>query len=55
VRTGLGIFTQYPALLGALLEAYFPALGVDLLRNSLHPLTKYKLEGIENILPNKVK
>jgi Family of unknown function (DUF6088) len=43
------------ALLGALLEANSLAQGVELLRNSLNPLTKYKLKGIENILPNKAK
>jgi|SRR5882724_4434107 len=51
--------TEYPpstrALLGALLEEYFPAQRVDVLRHSLNPLTKYKLKGIEAVLPDKAK
>lgn len=50
---------EYPpstrALLGALSEACLPTEPVDLLRNSLNPLTKYKLKGVESVLPNKAK
>ena len=50
---------EYPpstrALLGALLETYLPDQPMDILRKSLNPLTKYRLKGIEKILPNKAK
>jgi len=50
---------KYPpstrALLGALLEAYLPSQPTDILRKSLNPLTKYKLKGIETVLPNNTK
>jgi Family of unknown function (DUF6088) len=50
---------EYPpstrALLGALLETYLPSQPTDILRKSLNPLTKYKLKGIEAVLPNNTK
>lgn len=50
---------EYPpssrALLGALLETYLPDQPTDILRKSLNPLTKYRLKGIETVLPNKTK
>ena len=50
---------EYPpstrALLGALLETYLPDQPTDTLRKSLNPLTKYRLKGIETVLPNKAK
>lgn len=50
---------EYPpstrALLGALLEIYLPAEPTDILRKSLNPLTRYRLKGIETVLPNKAK
>ena len=50
---------EYPpstrALLGALLETYLPNRPTDILSKSLNPLTKYKLKGIETVLPNNTK
>jgi Family of unknown function (DUF6088) len=50
---------EYPpstrALLGALLETYLPNQSTNILRKSLNPLTKYKLKGIEAVLPNNTK
>lgn len=43
------------ALLGAILENYFPAQPIDDLCKSLNPLTNYKLEGVEKVLSNKAK
>ena len=50
---------EYPpstrALLGALLETYLPNQPTDILRKSLNPLTKYRIKGIEKVLPNNTK
>ena len=50
---------EYPpstrALFGALLETYLPNQPTDILRKSLNPLTKYKIKGIETVLPNNTK
>jgi hypothetical protein len=50
---------EYPpatrALLGALLETYIPSQPTELLRKSLNPLTRYKMKGLEKVLPNNTK
>jgi hypothetical protein len=50
---------EYPpstrALLGALLEKHIPSQPTELLRKSLNPLSKYKIKGIEKVLPNNTK
>lgn len=50
---------EYPpstrALLGALLEKNIPNQPTDLLRKSLNPLSKYKIKGIQKVLPNNTK
>jgi len=55
----IALATEYPpatrALLGALLEAYFPTQSKDQLRSSLNALTKYRLKDIEAVLPNSSK
>jgi hypothetical protein len=43
------------ALLGAIFELYFSAIPVNDLKDSLNPLSRYKLNISENILPNKSK
>jgi hypothetical protein len=50
---------EYPpstrALLGALLDTHFPAQQTGSLLASLNPLTRYRLIGIEALIPNKSK
>ncbi len=50
---------EYPpstrALLGTILDTYFPEQKTELLRASLNPLTRYQLDGIEALLSNKSK
>jgi hypothetical protein len=41
------------ALLGTLLEQLFPSIPVTALRKSLNPLSKYKLNIPETVLPNR--
>jgi hypothetical protein len=41
------------ALLGSLLEQLFPSVPVTSLRKSLNPLSKYKLNIPETVLPNR--
>ncbi|WP_349318389.1 DUF6088 family protein [Chitinophaga sp. MM2321] len=43
------------ALLGAVIEYYFPTQATDKLSNSLNPMTRYRLDIQESILPNKAK
>lgn len=43
------------AFLGALLETYLPDQPTDMLRKSLNPLTKYRIKGLEKVLPNNTK
>ena len=50
---------EYPpstrALLGALLDTYFPEQKTGQLQKSLNPLTRYQLEGIEALVLDKSK
>lgn len=50
---------EYPpsarALLGALLDMYFPEQKTGQLQASLNPLTRYQLEGIEALVSDKSK
>jgi len=50
---------EYPpstrALLGSLLDTYFPGQKTELLQASLNPLTRYQLDGIEALVSNKSK
>lgn len=43
------------ALLGAIMEAYFPQIEVTMLRKSLNDLTKYPLGISDEVLPNQSK
>lgn len=43
------------ALLGAVIEYYFQTQATDKLSNSLNPMTRYRLDIQESILPNKAK
>jgi hypothetical protein len=58
-RRMVALAMEYPpatrALLGALLEAYFPTQPTDRLRDSLNPLTKYRLKKMPAVLPNSSK
>ncbi|HEY4060956.1 MAG TPA: DUF6088 family protein [Puia sp.] len=55
----VGLASEYPpstrALLGALLDTNFPAQQTGSLLASLNSLTRYRLAGIEALLPNKSK
>lgn len=43
------------ALIGAVLEQYMPGTRYSVLKESLNPLSKYKLEIDSSLLPNKTK
>jgi hypothetical protein len=43
------------ALLGVMLETYFPAQDTKHLQGSLNPLTKFRLKGLETVVADKAK
>jgi hypothetical protein len=43
------------ALLGMMLQTYFPAQDTKRLQSSLNPLTKFRLKGLETVVADKAK